>query len=82
MHILQICEHIYWLIFKYNIGSAFLKKNPSKGSHHIKNKDYVGLARCDNIQTRRKIFEYANWPRLKIIENLSFQLDCLINWLC
>ena len=30
------------------------------------NKAFVGLGSCDNVQTKRKIFEYANWPRLKI----------------
>ena len=26
------------------------------------NKAFVGLGGCDNVQTERKIFEYANWP--------------------
>ena len=32
----------------------------------LKNKAIVGLGSCDNVQTERKIFEYANWPRLQI----------------
>ena len=30
------------------------------------NKAFVGLRSCDNVQTERKIFKYANWPRLQI----------------
>ena len=30
------------------------------------NKAFVGLGRCDNVQTERLIFEYANWQRLQI----------------
>ena len=30
------------------------------------NKAFVGFGSCDNVQTERKIFEYANWPRLQI----------------
>ena len=38
---------------------------------HIKglftlNKDFVGLRSCNNAQTERLIFKYANWPRLQI----------------
>ena len=32
----------------------------------VKNKAFVGLGSCDKVQTERKIFEYANWPKLKI----------------
>merc|ERR1712081_165439 len=32
----------------------------------LKNKAFVGLGSCDNVQTERKIFEYANWPWLQI----------------
>merc|ERR1712081_136047 len=31
-----------------------------------KNKAFVGLGSCDNVQTERIIFEYANWPRIQI----------------
>ena len=31
-----------------------------------KNKVFVGLRSCDNVQTERSIFEYANWPMLQI----------------
>ena len=30
------------------------------------NKDFVGLGSCDNVQTERSIFEYANWQSLQI----------------
>ena len=30
------------------------------------NKAFVGLGSCDNVQTKRSIFEYANWPRHQI----------------
>ena len=30
------------------------------------NKAYVRLTSCHNVQTERKIFEYANWPRLQL----------------
>ena len=32
----------------------------------IENKAFVGLGSCDNVQTERSIFEYANWPRLQV----------------
>ena len=32
----------------------------------IKNKAFVGLRSCDNVQTERSIFEYANWQRLQV----------------
>ena len=31
-----------------------------------KNKAFAGLGSCDNAQTERSIFEYANWPWLQI----------------
>ena len=44
------------------------------------NKAFVGLGSCDNVQTERKIFEYANWPRLQIKRagpsSWSVQLVC------
>ena len=40
-----------------------LPRNPS---YAWINKAFVGLGSCDNVQTERKIFEYANWPRLQI----------------
>ena len=30
------------------------------------NKAFVGLGSCENVQTERSIFKYANWPRLQI----------------
>ena len=30
-----------------------------------RNKAFVGLGRCDNVQTERSIIEYANWPKLQ-----------------
>ena len=30
------------------------------------NKAFVGLGSCDNVQTERSIFEYANWARLLV----------------
>ena len=44
---------------------------PKKGCVKVlidlkRNKAFVGLGSCDNVQTERKIFEYANWPRLYI----------------
>ena len=33
------------------------------------NKAYVRLTSCHNVQTERKIFEYANWSRLQIKRN-------------
>ena len=35
------------------------------------NKSFVRLWSCDNVQTERKIFEYAHWPRLQIERNLG-----------
>ena len=32
----------------------------------INKKAFVGLGNFDNVQTERKIFKYANWPRLQI----------------
>ena len=32
------------------------------------NKAFVGLGSCDNVQTKRSIFKYANWLRLKYRE--------------
>ena len=47
----------------------------------VKNKAFVGLGSCDNLQTKRSIFEYANWPRLQIKRtgpsSWSVQLVCL-----
>ena len=44
------------------------------------NKAFIGLGSCDNIQTERSIFEYANWPRLEVKRtgpsSWSFQLIC------
>ena len=44
------------------------------------NKAFVGLGSCDNVQTERKIFEYASWPRLQIKRtgpsSLCVQLVC------
>ena len=31
----------------------------------FKNKAFVTLGSCDNVQTERSIFEYANWPKLR-----------------
>ena len=51
------------------------------------NKAFVGLGSCDNEQTERKIFEYANLPRLQIKRtgpsSWSVQLVCspgLLSW--
>merc|ERR1712121_510240 len=47
-------------------------------AHTVKNKAFVGLGSCDNVQTERDIFEYANWPRLQIkrtgLSSCSIQL--------
>ena len=32
---------------------------------NVSNKAFVGLGSCDNVQTERSIFEYANWPKLQ-----------------
>merc|ERR1719317_1521788 len=44
------------------------------------NKAFVGLGSCDNVQTERIIFEYANWPRLQLKRtgqsSWSVQLVC------
>ena len=45
------------------------KKKVSVSSRHWdseEEKAFVGLGSCDNVQTERKIFKYANWPRLQI----------------
>ena len=34
------------------------------GFQRDKNKAFVRLGSCDNVQTERSIFEYANWPKL------------------
>ena len=31
-----------------------------------KNKAFIGLRSCDNVQTEKPIFEDANWPRPQI----------------
>ena len=35
-----------------------------KKTHLLLNQAFVRLGSCDNVQTERSIFEYANWPRL------------------
>ena len=35
----------------------------------LKNKAFIGLGSCDNVQIERIIFEYENWPRLQIKRN-------------
>ena len=30
----------------------------------MKNKAFVALGSCDNVQTERSIFEYANWLKV------------------
>ena len=35
------------------------------GNIPIRNKAFVGLRICDNVQTGRSIFKHANWPKLR-----------------
>ena len=52
------------------------------------NKAFVGHGSCDNVQTERKIFEYANWPRLQIKRTCPFSWSvqlvrpCVANCTC
>ena len=36
-----------------------------KNNFGSKNKAFVGLGSCDNVQTEMPILEYANWPKLR-----------------
>ena len=48
------------------------KEDGPKNENYPENEDYIknkkafdGLGSCDNVQTERSIFEYANWPGLR-----------------
>ena len=45
---------------------TFVQKNVVSLKLSVPNKAFGGLGSCDNIQTERSIFKYANWPRLQI----------------
>ena len=45
---------------------TFVQKNVVSLKLSVPNKAFGGLGSCNNIQTERLIFKYANWPRLQI----------------
>ena len=51
-------------IFALNLSATHV--SPCSWNVSYFNKAFVGLGSCDNVQTERKIFEYANWPRPQI----------------
>ena len=60
------CNNIQILsMYCFNISKIFMKYL-TKGRFQNKNKAFIGLGSCDNVQTERSIFEYANWSRLYI----------------
>ena len=61
-HYLVLYNSIQGLTKVYQMGREGCWKRVKK----IKNKAFVRLGSCDNIQTERSIFEYANWPRLQV----------------
>ena len=52
-------EYTFNGVTKTKTATTYLHEN-------IFNKAFVGLGSCDNVQTERGIFKYANWPRLQI----------------
>ena len=48
----------------WHLTKKYTKKNTKKPDFQL-NKAFVGLGSCDNVQTERSIFKYANWPKLQ-----------------
>ena len=49
-----------------NFGSGMKEQSNSGSGQKRKNMAFVGIGSCDNVQTERSIFKYANWLRLQI----------------
>ena len=60
------CMKLKKCLFSSRIWSFGVELCQHCKSLFIKNKAFVGLGSSNNVQTERKIFEYANWRRLQL----------------